>query len=130
MQSEGVYDAKQQRLIERWIEFADRESLDSYSQFIALWIAFNAACYGRYFKAANCKRATLSKGKGLDKVPSQPTEISGTIVYEGDRFKLELSRPSQIVITIRDRFAEDTIFNEFVREFEGEYKLALRDKSF
>ncbi len=130
MQSEGVYDHKQQRLIERWIEIADSENLDLYSQFIALWIAFNAACYGRYFKAANRRSAKLKKGHGLDKVLSEPTRVSGTIVDERDRFKLELFEPGQIVITITNRYSEDTIFNEFAREFDGEYKLALSDERF
>jgi hypothetical protein len=130
MDSESVYDLKQQRLIQSWIDFADRQNVDAYSQFIALWIAFNAACYGRYFKAANCRRANLSKGKGLEKVPSEPTPIHGTIVRENDRFKLKVSEPGRIVITITDRYTEDTIFNEFAREFKEEYRLALGDEKF
>ena len=41
MPSQSVYDMKQQRLIQRWIDFADRENADAYSEFIALWIARN-----------------------------------------------------------------------------------------
>lgn len=126
----NVYDHKQQQLIQRWIEFADREDLDAYSQFIALWIAFNAACYGRYFKAAIRRCANLSKGKGLDKVPSEPTPVNGTIVRERDRFKLELSDPGRIVITISERYTEDRIFQKFASEFREEYKAALRCSDF
>jgi hypothetical protein len=56
--------------------------------------------------------------------------INGTIVQERDRFKLELCDPGRIVITITDRYTESTIFSEFAREFEGEYKLALKDEKF
>ncbi len=130
MRSGSVYDLKQRRLIQRWIEFATREDLDAYSQFIALWIAFNAACYGRYFKAANRRRADLKTDTGLDNVSSTPVPLSGTIVHKGERFRLQVANPGRIVITITDRYREDIIFQKFASEFRDEYKAALRDREF
>lgn len=125
-----MFDRKQRQLIESWIAFSEANQRDPYSQFIALWIAFNAACYGRYARVANRKRADLRQDRGLARVTSTPTRAEGVIVHETGRVRIELENPGRIVITVAERYTEDIIFSQFAKEFRASYQTWLTNHHF
>ncbi|MBI5393872.1 MAG: hypothetical protein HZA91_01095 [Verrucomicrobia bacterium] len=123
-------DDKQKRLISAWINYGKAENRDYYARFISLWVAFNAVCYARYATLANRYRADLRQDKGLTSITYQPQQLTGTVVNEDDRIRLQIEEPGRIVVTISRRYTEDIIFSRFAEEFQPDYVRWLFDGAF
>lgn len=122
-----MYDQKQLRLISSWIALSGEPGRDVYSRFISLWIAFNAACYARYSKAAQRNRADLRNEKGLSVAPEGSMPARGELVRAGTKVKIDLQDPGRIVIQISERYIEEVIFDEFAHDYQAAYETWLDD---
>ena len=127
--SSGDYDAKQQKLIDTWINHSC-QSTDVYVRFISLWIAFNAQCYARFSRFAQCNRADLKKDVDLNGISEDGTSTSAQLTRTGSTLKITLATPVPIAITISEKYSEDRIFTEFAKQYKCEYKKILDEKDF
>ena len=123
-------DNKQHRLITSWVRLADQvKDEDAYSEFIALWIAFNAFCYAKYASEAVRRRADIRKARPLDDLRETVPAV-GVLQPRPDRIRLELNEPDSIRIDFVERYTEDFVFERFSAEYDGAYGDWLRDESF
>jgi len=123
-------DEKQSRLITSWIGLADRPGTDGYTQFMALWIAFNAYCYAHYAQTAQRERADVRKSRGLHALTSEQLPVAGTIQRSNNRITIDLQSPSTIRIVIAEKYTEDYIFSSFAEQHAGTYDHLLQDNAF
>jgi hypothetical protein len=123
-------DAKQKHLMTSWIGLADRTGMDAYTQFMALWIAFNAYCCAHYAQAAHRERADVRKSRGLDGLTDEEQPVSGTIRRSNNRVTIDLESPSTIRIVIAEKYTEDHIFTAFAEQHADTYHLLLQDDAF
>jgi hypothetical protein len=123
-------DAKQSRLIASWMGLATQPGVDPYTQFMALWIAFNAYCYAQYAVTAQRERAEIRKSRGLDVLTSEQEPVAGTIQRANNRITIDLESPSTIKIVIAEKYTEDHIFSTFADRHAATYDQLLHDHTF
>src|ERR1017187_8211068 len=123
-------DGKQSRLITSWVGLADRPGMDAYTQFMALWIAFNAYCYAHYAQQAQRERAEIRKSRGLDILTSEQAPVAGTIQRTNRRITIDLESPSTIKIVIAEKYTEDHIFRTFADRHASTYDQLLDTEAF
>ena len=125
-----ILDDKQWQLIQSWIGLAGQAGIDAYTQFIALWIAFNAYCYAYYGWDAQRPRADLRKDAGLAGVSSEPHRVDATIQRKDDRIIIELAIPTTVRIHITERYTEDHIYTSFAEHQDATYANLRKDPVF
>jgi len=120
-------DSKQAHLITSWMGLADRPNTDAYTQFMALWIAFNAYCYAYYAHQAQRERADIRKSRGIDGLTSDQQPVAGTIRRFNNRINIDLESPTILKIVIAEKYTEDHIFKAFAELHADTYDRLLQD---
>jgi hypothetical protein len=123
-------DSKQLRLINSWRKIADQPSSDSYTQFIALWIAFNAYCYAYYAVEAHRHRADLTKTSDLANIGPEPQKIEAEVRRDNRRIVINLDAPLALRISIAERYTEDHIYASFAARHSALYSTLCQNPMF
>lgn len=123
-------DSKQKRLITSWLGLADRPGMEPYTQFMALWIAFNAYCYPHYGESADRPRADLKKDTGFANVSDEPQRVDAHIHRDQRRIIIDLDAPTTIRIHITERYTEDNIYASFAQHHASTYKALWDNNTF
>ena len=117
---------KQYDIIKSWHNLAFREK-SPYVKFFSNWISFNTACYALFYKNAIRERVDFDDIRKLPNIKSR-LEIERSINLEEGHIssteknlKLKLKFPEKINLTIKERFSENYIYDEFSNKFESEF---------
>jgi hypothetical protein len=98
---------------------------------MALWVGFNAYCYGHYASEAFRQRADIGKkSSGLTQLGDERLTVAGTIQKDDNRITIDLRSPGKIKITIAERYTEDHIFSEFATQHAQSYEHLLGQQEF
>jgi hypothetical protein len=125
-----MLDHKQRHLIDAWMNLATQNDVSPYTQFMGLWIAFNAYCYAYYATEANRGRADIRNSRGLAQAAPEPVAITGSIRETHNRVTIDIESPGPIKITVAPKYTEDLIFAVFARQHVETYARLLTDEKF
>ena len=117
---------KQYDIIKSWHNLSIREQYP-YVKFFSNWISFNTACYALFYKDAIRERVDFDDIRKLPNIKSR-LEIERSINLEEGHIssteknlKLKLKFPEKINLTIKERFSENYIYDEFSNKFGSEF---------
>jgi hypothetical protein len=116
------FDDKQKKLINSWHNLSEKSD-DPYMSFMSDWIVFNAICFNLYNKKAVIERANIDRKKSkLEKI-NQKFNPNGEIIVENakisgtyEKWNIDLTMPERLYISVTNKYTEDIIFNEFVKD--------------
>jgi len=96
---------------------------DPYFRFMSLWVAFNALCYALYHRSANRKRADLQK---FQREPPKDLYRDAQVTWRADKVDIK-AEALEIRLSISEKYTEENIFSQFVKEMQSSYRSALAD---
>jgi hypothetical protein len=124
----AYFDDKQKKLILSWVHMAGCSD-DAYMQFMMNWIAFNGICYNLYNTKALIERVNIDKNSSrLNMLRTQladsalDVELNGNLGLKDGKIMLELMAPINLRLSIQSGYAENRIFQEFVKEYAKHFE--------
>ena len=126
------FDYKQKKIIYTWFEKSKKaeEEKDMYSAFISSWICFNAFCYGKYEKEANQRRVDIDKDNKDIFGNQDEIIIRGRAKKKISKDEIRINEPGKLFFSIKERYAENIIFQKFSEEYQNKYEELLKVTKF
>ena len=119
------FDEKQFSIIKSWHNVSINQDY-GYVKFFSNWISFNAICYGLFYEKGVKERVDIDNINKLPNIKSR-LEVEESIyldqgqIYQTDHnIKVKLKFPEPINFSIKERFIEHYIFNEFSKKFKND----------
>lgn len=118
-------DHKQKALIQGWIDQSNKTT-NEYFRFMSLWIAFNALCYALFHQDANHQRADLMKTPKPVLAGLGPANADVRAI--NNKVEIKFKDPNfRVRIQIREKYSEETIFDQFAEANQSRYEKLLDD---
>jgi len=129
------FEPKQDAIIKSWHNISINGETP-YVKFFANWISFNAICYALFHDKAVKSIVNIDKIKKLPSIKSRlELERSinlkkGEVSQSNDNIKVKLEFPEELNLTIKERFIEHYIYQEFKKVYEDKIYFEDDDEYF